>query len=227
MGPLLSRAVDRAPANRGRFKDMGLGLIAADQDINAGKLGDQIKKIFLDRKIISDSDLQNQAQRQSALPDLRVDHNFTSAEEVAAYTSARGQQLGLPEGVKLETVSLSLNERGEQVANLLYQQTVPVTVPGLEGLTTDVNGGVTLAFDAQGKLSDFRHTGITPEFVQDEMNGLAYMQRRGQILEEQRGPMIYTREDGKPYLAVIRGDKLVRVPSSACECGSCGHCQSR
>lgn len=223
MGPLLARAVDRAPANRGRFKDIGLGLVRADQDINAGKLGDQIQKIFLDRKILTPGDVQSETQRQAALPDLRVDHNLTSRQEAAAFASARAKQLGLPEGVPLEAVSLTQNAQGEQVVNLLYQQTVPVTVPGLEGLSTEVSGGVTLAFDPQGKLSEFHHTAISPESIQDEMNGLAYMQRKGQILEEPRGPMVYTRDDGKPYLAVIRGDKLVRVPSSACDCG--GPCQ--
>ena len=226
LGPLFARAVDHAPSSRGRFKDMGLQLIAADKDINNGRLGDAFKKVFLDRKIIQPKDLQSEADRRAHLPSLTVDHDFTSKAEAAAFVTARAAQLGLPEGVKLSTSSLSRNAKGEQVVNLLYPQNVPVTVAGLEGLSTDVNGGVTLVFDAQGRLSDFHHTAVDAESVQDEMDGIAYLQRKDQILEDDRRGMQFTRDDGKPYLAVIRDGKLVRVPSSACDCGCCGKCAS-
>lgn len=224
LGPLFARGVDHAPASRGRFKDMGLQLIQADKDINNGHMGEAFKKVFLDRKIITPKDLQSEASRRENLPRLTVDHDFGSKAEAAAYASARASQLGLPEGVKLSTSSMSVNQKGEQVVNLLYSRNVPVTVPGLEGLTTDVNGGVTLVFDAQGKLSEFHHSGVTPDSVQDEMEGIAYMQRKDQILEDDRTGMQFTRDDGKPYLAVIRDGKLVRVPSSACDCGCCSKC---
>ena len=57
------------------------------------------------------------------------------------------------------------------------------------------------------------------------MDGIAYLQRKDQILEDTRAGMQFTRNDGKPYLAVIQDGKLVRVPSSACDCGcsGCGH----
>ena len=226
LGPLFARGVDHAPASRGRFKDMALGLIQADKETNNGHLGDGFRKVFLDRKIITPKDLQNDADRLGNLPKISVDHDFASKKEVTAYVTARAQQLGLPEGVQLETASMSRNAKGEQVVNLLYPQTVPVSVPGLQGLSTDVNGGVTLAFDAQGRLSDFHHSAVTPECIQDEMDGIAYLQRKDQILQDDRAGMQFTRDDGRPYLAVIRDGKLVRVPSSACECGSCGKCSA-
>ena len=226
LGPIFARAVDRAPSNRGRFKDIGMEMIHADQEINQGKLSEQIKKVFLDRKIITPDDFEGQGLRRSATPELRVDHNFTSGQEAAAYVSARAQQLGLPEGVRLDNVAVSLNAEGEQVVNALYAQQVPVTVPGLEGLKTDISAGITLSFDPQGRLSDYRHNAINEDTLKDEMDGIAYLQRKGLILEDQRGPMVYTREDGKAYQAVIRGDQLIRVPSSSCDCGSCAQCNS-
>ncbi|MFN8613604.1 MAG: hypothetical protein U0931_39065 [Vulcanimicrobiota bacterium] len=224
LGPLFARAVDHASASRGRFKNVALQLIEADAAINNGQLGEGFKKVFVDRKIITPGDLQNEAERRRNLPQLTVDHDFGSKAEAAAYVTARASQLGLPEGVQLATSSMSINQKGEQVVNLLYQRNVPVTVPGLQGLTTDVNGGVTLVFDAQGKLSEFHHSAIDSEAVQDEMDGIAYMQRKDQILEDDRRGMQFTREDGKPYLAVVRDGKLVRVPSSACDCGCCSKC---
>ncbi|MBX3170236.1 MAG: hypothetical protein KF760_22715 [Candidatus Eremiobacteraeota bacterium] len=224
LGPLFARAVDRAPSTRGRFKDMGLQLIQADKETNNGRLSEAFTKVFVERKIISPKDLQSEAERRSQLPRLTVDHDFTSKAEAAAFVTARAAQLGLPEGVKLSTASLSRNAKGEQVVSLLYPQTVPVTVPGLQGLETDVNGGVTLVFDAQGRLSDFHHSAVDAECVQDEMEGIAYLQRKDQILEDDRTGMQFTRDDGKPYLAVIRDGKLVRVPSSACDCGCCSQC---
>ncbi len=226
LGPLFARGVDHAPASRGRFKDMGLQLIQADKDINNGRLGQAFKKVFLDRKIITPNDLQSEAARRQNLPKLTVDHDFGSKAEAVAYVSARASQLGLPDGARLSISSMSINRKGEQVINLLYPRNVPVTVPGLDGLTTDVNGGVTLVFDAQGKLCEFHHSAVTPDSVQDEMEGIAYMQRKDQILGDDRTGMQFTRDDGKPYLAVIRDGKLVRVPSSACDCGCCGNCSA-
>ncbi len=226
LGPLFARAVDRLPANRGRFKDVALGLIAADKEKNGGKLGDAMKKVFLDRKILKSSDIQAEEERRTQLPSLTVDHNFTSPEAVNHYVSARREQLGLPLDVDLQTVAMSVNEQGEQVLNLLYSREVPVTgVPGLEGLTTDVTGGVTLAFDERGKLSEFRHQPIDDESIRDEMEGIAFLQRKAQILQGDRSqPMIFTRSDGKPYQAVVMDGKLTRIPSSSCDCGSPG-CQ--
>jgi hypothetical protein len=225
LGPIFARAVDRAPSTRGRFKDMALQMIQADKDINNGRLGEGLQKVFSERKIIAPKDMEVEAERRAQLPQVSVDHDFTSKAEVAAYVAARAAQLGLPEGIELSTASMSRNEKGEQVVNLTYPQTVPVTVPGLEGLSTDVQGGVTLAFDAQGRLSDYHHSAVDADCVRDEMDGIAYLQRKDQILEDTRAGMQFTRNDGKPYLAVIQDGKLVRVPSSACDCGcsGCGH----
>ncbi len=222
LGPIFARGVDRAPATRGRFKDMALQMIQADKDINNGRLSEGLQKVFTDRKIIAPKDLQAEAERRANLPAVTVDHDFTSKTEAAAFATARSAQLGLPEGIKLSTASLSRNDKGEQVVNLTYPRTVPVSVPGLQGLETDIHGGVTLVFDAQGRLSDFHHSAVDAECVQDEMDGIAYLQRKDQILQDDRTGMQFTRDDGKPYLAVIRDGKLVRVPSSACD-STCSH----
>jgi hypothetical protein len=223
MGPLLAKAVDTACATRGHFKDMGLGLINADQEAG-GTLAAAFQKVFLDRKIITPEDLASERERKANLPQLTVDRNFGSPQEAAAFVAARAEQLGLPPGVELETVSMSLNERGEQTLNMLYTQNCCIDgVPGLENLTTDIAAGVTLAFNAQGRLSEFRHDAITPEAIAEEMDGIRHLQAKGEVIEGGllRNDEIATTESGKPYQAVIRGDKLVRVPASACDCGAC------
>lgn len=222
LGPIFARAVDRAPSTRGRFKDMALQMIQADKDLNNGRLGEGLQKVFVDRKIVGPKDMEAEAERRAHLPQVSVDHDFTSKAEAAAYVAARAAQLGLPEGIELTTASMSRNDKGEQVINLTYPQNVPVTVAGLEGLSTDINGGVTLAFDAQGRLSDYHHSAVDAQCVQDEMEGIAYMQRKDQILEDTRAGMQFTRNDGKTYLGVVRDGKLIRVPSSACDCGHSG-----
>lgn len=219
LGPLFARAVDRLPANRGRFKDVALGLIQADKERNGGKLGPALEKVFLDRKILKAGDLKAEEERRSQLPQLTVSDNFHSPEAVTAYVSARREELGLPADVELETVAFSLNEDGEQVANLLYSREVEIQgIPGLEGLTTDLTGGVTLAFDSRGRLSEYRHQPLDEQAIEDEMQGIAFLQRKNQILQGSR-EMIFTRTDGKPYLAVVMNGKLTRVPSSSCDCG--------
>jgi hypothetical protein len=213
LGPVLARGVELAPANRGHFKDIGLGMRTAAQQLNNPELSAAIEKVFLDRKIISADDVQQDEQRRHSLPQLQLDRDFHSKSEATAWIAAQAGKLGIPQDA--QAVALSRNERGEQTVSMLYPRTVPVNVPGLEGLTTELQGGVTLVFDSAGKLSEFRHD---PPRVEEEMQGIAYLQRKEQILDGS-DTMIFTRDDGKPYQAAIRGDKLVRVPSSSCDCG--------
>ncbi|MBT9586365.1 hypothetical protein IV102_23685 [bacterium] len=207
MGPLLASAVDKAASNRGRFKDIGLGLILADQESHSGKLGRAIEKVFLDRKIFQPGDVSASMVRHIDLPELSVDHTFSSGAEAVGYLTQHSQELGLPEGVSWQSSTMSVNHKGEQVMGFLYAQSVPVAgIPALQGITTCVQGGVTLAFDTQRQLCEFRHDAVTAESLQAEMDGIAELQRKGRIGSGGSG------QDGPGYLAVVRGKTLRRIP---------------
>jgi hypothetical protein len=233
VGPLLARAVDRAPANRGRFKDMGLQMVKADKETNGGKLAEAFTKIFNDRKITQPNDFKAEEERLQSLPQVSVDHNFSSPEEASSFVSQRAEKLGLPAGQNYHSITVRINEDGEQVVNMLYTNTVPVNgVAGLEGLSTDINGGVTLVFDSKGKLADYRHNPIDEQAIHDEMEGIKLWAKTDRISPDMglgarsSGTPEPVREDGQVYQAVIEGGKLVRIPASACNCGQCLNCQA-
>ncbi len=226
-GPLLIRAIETGPTNRVKFKDIALGMIKADEEKNGGKYGQILKDAFLKRQILKPEDL---AQQPPAPPPVTLDKPLENAQQAVELATNVGHQLGLPATANLEPVGLYTNADGEQFVTMQYAQEVPVTVPGLNGKLIDVYGGVTMVFDKNGKLSDYHHSPIDGDAVATEMKAVADMKAHGTIMasNQQQGNAPWMSNDGRNmYKAVVRGNKLVRVPVSncsgltACCCGGC------
>lgn len=201
-------------------------MIKADSDTNGGKLGEAFTKIFSDRKIISGTDIASEQERLRSLPNLAVDHNFTSPEEAANFIKQRADKLGLPADQDYHTITVRVNENGEQVVNMLFTETHPIEgIPSLEGLETDINGGVTVCFDSKGRLSDFHYNPVC-ECLESEMDGIRHWSKSDRIAPPSRegDGLQSTRDDGQVYQAVVEGNKLVRIPVSSCNCGQCLRC---
>lgn len=195
LGPIFGKAVERASASRGKFRDIALQMIR----VSEGPLSQAFSKIFLDRKIIRESDLQTQPEP----PRLMVDHDFASPQEAAAFVNRQAKVLNLPPNLDYHDVTISRNAKGEQVLNLLYSQ----DVPAYDGLVTDVNGGVTLAFDARGRLEHFQHSPIDEQAIREEIEGLQAHDHDHLIWRS--GPM-----DAQPYKAAIQGNRIVKIPTA-------------
>lgn len=223
LGPLLTRAVEAGSTSKARFKDLALGMIAADGAINDGKYSEGLKKVFLDRKIITADDIAADAQRRAEVPDLQLPSDLSKANAVN-FLEANAEALGVPAHESYVPDGVTSNGRGETFVSYRYKNEVPVMVPGLENMVTDVQGGVNLVFDASGKLIDRVHDEINAQTVIDEMNGIADLQSKNAIVEKETLELFKSDADTSMFKSAIEGNKIVRIPISGCDHGhSDGH----
>lgn len=219
-GPLLTRAIESGSPSRARYKEIALGMIAADGAVNGGKYSDGMKEVFLKRKIITPEDIQQSEQRLAELPDVRLPAGISRANAVD-FLEANAEKLNIPSNENYIPDSVSTNERGETFVSYRFKNEVPVTVKGLEDKVTDVQGGVNLAFDASGQLSNFVFTPIDSNTVESEMNGIARMYANNAIVEKEilNLATFHGTGDTSVFKSAIEGNKIVRIPISGCDHG--------
>lgn len=214
-GPLLHRAIDAGSTSRARFKEIALGMLSSDQALNEGKYSEGLKQVFLDRKFITQDDINADEARRAAIPSLQLPEGLSKANAVN-FLEANAEKLGLPQDLPYAPDSVTKNDKGETFVSFRYAQEVPVTVAGLENLVTDVHGGVNLVFDASGNLVDSRHDAITAETIENEMKGIADSQANNAVVEQDTLNLFKSDVDTSVFKSAIQGNKLVRIPVSSC-----------
>jgi hypothetical protein len=220
-GPLLVRAIESGSTSQARYKALALGMIAGDK-ANGGKYAEGFKQAFLNREIISASDVAAQDARQAEVPALQLPNEISNANSLN-FLEANLESLGLPADKLYIPENVTSNGQGETFVSFRYSQEVPVTVAGLEDKVTDVQGGVNLVFDASGQLVDRVHTEITEATVANEMAGIAHLQASNAIIEKEALNIFKSGGDTSIFKSVIEGNKIVRVPISGCDHDHTGH----
>lgn len=216
-GPLLLRAVEAGSTSRARYKDLALAMISSDKQLNEGKYSDGLKEVFLKRNIITAEDIAQAEQRQANIPSVELPAGEMTPANSVNFLEANAEKLGLPADLPYTPDNVTKNGKGETFVSYRYAQEVPVTVDGLTNLVTDVQGGVNLVFNPEGKLIDMVHTEITPETVQAEMAGIAALKDQNAIIEKEKLDLFKSGVDTSVYKSSIQGNKLVRIPVSACD----------
>ena len=216
MGPLLLRSVDAGPTNGTTFKQVALGILAADKETNEGKYSEGLTKVFLKRKLITPEDIAADEQRRADVPKIELPANLSKANAVN-FLEDNAETLGVSKDLPFVPDSVSKNGRGETFVSFRYAQEVPVTVDGLEGMTTDVHGGLNLVFNAEGKLIDRVESKITEDTIEREMAGIADSKAKNAIAEDQGEGLFKSDAPGTNlFKSAIQGSKIVRVPVSGC-----------
>jgi hypothetical protein len=222
-GPALLRAIETGSPSRATFKEIALGMIAADRVQNGGKYGDGLKQAFINRKIITASDIKLDEERLQQLPAVQLPEGLSKSNALD-FLEANAQTLGLPVDLPYVPERVSSNGKGETFVSFRYSQEVPVTVEGLQDKVTDVQGGVNLVFDASGKLIDRQHTQIDSQTIDREMKGIANLQRRNAIIAKEALALFKSGDvDPTLFKSAIEGNKIVRIPISGCYHDE-GHC---
>ncbi len=215
VGPIFLKGIDLSAANEAKYKDVALGMIEADKQNNNGKYGDIIKKAFLDRAILTQEDLNPPAPPpQPPAPQPPAPPTpIRTKEEALAYITGNAEALQVPADANYQVQNVYKNGRGETFVNVLIPTEVEVKgVSGFEGYTTDVNGGLTLGFDKDGKLMNRKYTPVTAEQVEREMVGIAQLKDTGKIQE--RGVFNSADPASSLFKGYVKGQKLVRVPTA-------------
>ncbi len=177
MGKIFGKAVDLAPTSRANYRDIALSMLKADE-LSGGRYQSVLRNVFVARKILSRTDLQ-----RSPLPDFKLDRPPSSAEEALKLIRNYGDALELPPNTKVER--LTANEKGETFISCSYSRQVPVSGRGLEkygDCVTNLAGGLTLAFDAQGRLLSLAGDPVDEEKIENAMREIAGYDEAGLIL---------------------------------------------
>lgn len=218
MGPLLTRSIEAGSTNRARYKDVALGIIAADGAVNGGKYSDGLKEVFLKRKIITPEDIKKDDQRRAEVPDLQLPTGLSNANSVD-FLEKNAAKLNIPAGENYIPDGVRTNERGETFVSYRFSQEMPVMVNGLEDKVTDVQGGVNLVFDAGGKLIDRVYNPIDADTVVNEMDGIRNMYAKDEIVNKDVLDIMTANggQDTSVFKSSINGNKIVRIPVSGCD----------
>ncbi|MCL5774100.1 MAG: M36 family metallopeptidase, partial [Firmicutes bacterium] len=165
---IFARSIELAPTSQGKYKDVAQAMLKADQEITGGKYQDVMKKVFTDRKIINKTDL-----KAEQLPDMKIDKPLSSKDEAVNFINQNKDKIGvnLPADVKVD--SLYTNKNGETFVNYSFAKEVPVKGDGLDkykDYVTSVYGGLSLAFDSQGKLMSLTNDPVDKVKIKDAMD---------------------------------------------------------
>lgn len=215
-GPALQRSIEGASTSRATFKQIALGMIAADK-AKGGKYADGMAQAFINREIITAADIKANEERLAEIPDVHLPEGGLTRANAVGFLEANAAALGIPADLPYVPERSTTNGEGETFVTYRYTQEVPVTVAGLEGKVTDVAGGVTLVFDREGKLIDRDHTEINAATVEREMKGIAALQSENAIVERTALELFKSGDiDLSVFKSTIEGNKVVRVPISGC-----------
>ncbi|MEW6277551.1 MAG: hypothetical protein AB1758_02930 [Candidatus Eremiobacterota bacterium] len=169
-GSLLFRGMEFAPVGEPTYREVALAMLKADQVDFGGQLRPLLEQVFTRRKILSEDDLRAFDAREEKLPELQMEPSVTQKEGAMAFLNAHREKLQLSENLPFEFVSSHVTNRGETFVLYKYHQDISLEGQDygiMEGARARMNGGLVLAFDAEGKLFAANHDDITEREIED------------------------------------------------------------
>jgi len=218
LGPLTEKSIDLAPQSKCKYKDIALGLIKADRLQNNGKNEREITDILTERNILTRDDIEALNDHMSAIPSIRMKKAPATAQDVQKFLEKNGESLGIPDGISMKLRDISSGKNGVTV-NLDFSQEMDLNgkeYGKYDGHCVDVNGGLTLAFDKEGRLVDSVFDPITDDKKSDVKSGVLDCIGKDLIAEEGRSGSIF-KTDTDIYQGVVVSTsegkkKIVRIP---------------
>lgn len=220
MGQVFMRSIDLTSSSEARFKEVTANMLKAEQQLFGGKYGEAMKQAFVDRKMLDEHSLAQAPTPELDLGSpLLLPKNDAQAIELL-YHHEEALKFNPEEHNKLKVDSLFKNDKGETFIAYSYAENLVVHSedPSLNGKVTDIFGGLTLAFDAQGKLTNYVHSPINDEKRDRCQDGIALMHKTDSI---KMGDGIFNsfENNTKLYKGYIEGNTLVKVPVTTCPSG--------
>ncbi len=208
VGSLLVYAVELGPVGELTFADMARAFLTADVLLHSGKHTDIVASVFAARNILSEADATAHLETLRELPEIILPDYVDSALEAGIFLVETVQPaLGLPD-VEYTPMSAHRNQRG--FAFLTYFTSRRIVLAGeqygaFEGVAVDVFGGVTLAFNAAGRMVSALNRPVTDEDIRQVQVMTMDLIQHGLVTEQS----VYGR--GKVLSDEIRHDELPSV----------------
>jgi len=169
IGHILAYAVECGPVGELTFADMARAFLTADHILNEGEFHEALVEAFEGRGLLSSLEASEHMVRLANLPSLTLPTQVDSALDAGIYLVEEViPTLGLPADVEYTPMSAHRNKKG--YAFLTYFTTTSTTLEGkdyrgFDGVSVDVFGGLTLAFDPEGALVSALHRPVTDEDI--------------------------------------------------------------
>ncbi len=218
-GRLLFRGIEFGPAADPDYKDIALSMIKADQVDNAGKNRPLLEKVFKHREILTDDDLAAFDTEQAALPKVDLKPaDMKDVESAGNFVTAHAQELGVPKDVDLQLLEAHSNKKGETFMVSVYNKMFDLDGPefgALDGSRMAASGGLTMAFNPDGKLIYSHFQEITPQAIEDIRDHLKVAAANGALgigqpdpnESVEQVPTLYVQESSGP-----NGSAFQRTP---------------
>ncbi|CAN0341059.1 unnamed protein product, partial [Phaeothamnion confervicola] len=169
-GKLLMRAIDFSPVGDITYKDMAESFLRADMIDNGGKNLELLATVFAKRNILTPEQSAAALKRDLNVPALRYSDKLEKGETALKYVDKNREALGIPADVKFEYQGVKTTKTGERFVTLTTNR--DTDLKGKEwGLYEDckvrVNGGLLLAFGADGSLTTSVYDAVTDDELED------------------------------------------------------------
>ena len=165
-GKLLAKSLELAPWWKPDFKTMAKCMLITDQQENKGEHSEILKKVFMDRNILSDKDIKEALTEKDRLPELNLKDLSASLEKAAGKLVSKGL-LPRQEGVTYLPGKTYRNDKGETFMSILMEKpfegdlsevpfSMSVAIMGdICDLTPDLKerSSIVMKFDNEGKLT--------------------------------------------------------------------------
>lgn len=187
MGHLLMYAIEIGPVAELTFADMARAFLTADQLLNKGMYSDIIATKFAERKILTQQQAEAHLASLNNLPEIYLPDSVDSALEAGIFlVETILPALKLPD-VEYTPMSAHRNQNG--FAFLTYFTKRRIVLAGdkyqqFEGAFLDVFGGITLAFDPEGKLVSAVHRPVTDEDLRQVQIMTLDVIKHGLVMEQ-------------------------------------------
>jgi hypothetical protein len=217
LGPMMEKAIDLAPQSTCKYKDIAVGMLKADKLKNGGKNERELSDIFKERNILSQADIDALNDSMKALPDIKLKKAPTTPQEVQKFLEKYGESLGVPDGLTMQLRDVT-NATDGKILNLQFSEEMDLNgkeFAQYDGHCVDVNGGMTIAFDNEGRLVDSTFDAITDKKKADVKKGVTASIDKELIMEEGKSNIFKTETDIYQGMVVSTAEgkkKIVRIP---------------
>lgn len=154
-GRILITAIELGPIGEFTFPDMALAFLSAEAILYNKRYSNILRDVFVKRGILTDDSAAEHLQSLAHTSDIYLPDALNTAMAATLFLEDIAPKLSLPKGIDFLPMSAYRNARG--FAYLTYFNSRPITLSGaefgrFEGANLDLFGGLTLMFDASGKL---------------------------------------------------------------------------
>ncbi len=178
LGPIFARSFDHMPTSNLKFRDVALGMLREAATFEQGKFFDTVAGVLIDRNLLTREEAQ---QARQPAPAVSLTGPVRTPFEAEQALSSLRKELGLPEGLAWKADPVQAGADGRQVLLFRAPDRVEVSLGHHGDAEMELNSGLTLVFDREGKLVSQTFTPVEESDREDARSFAQDLQAQGRI----------------------------------------------